>query len=276
VTTARQQALSRIEAEVARFEVSKPRVKIGSLSRMYFIPPEQEELARQLGHAFWFPTQRAYSVFAFAYAALFAIPSFTEEGVRRQPDRFTRKQLAQTIRSTSGFILDGFGYDRRADHPRDVFYSPSIVVRMVHGPHTGKARISNAAMAYFGYQLIRAAESFAPGSGGDGFEDLCRAHYDFFGSFFRMAGYPFARERASMEQFCEGVDRRLAGARFAHYWRNVLVAADELGVDITPEAIEAFLPQRSARHFSLARRARGSAGRLEEWGKDRQSSGDHG
>lgn len=261
MTTARQRALSRIDAIVADFEVSKPRVRIGQMSRMYFIAPEKEDLARQLGHEFWLPTQRTLSIFVHAYAALFGIPSFTDEGVRRQPDRFTRKRLAHTIRSTSGFILDGFGYDRRGDHPREVFYSPSPVVRMVHGPQTGKARISNAAMAYFAYQLIRAAERLAPASGKDGFDDLCRMHYDFFGDFFRLAGYPFAREREKMQQFCLEVDQRLAGARYAHYWRNVLIAADQLGLEVTPESIGAFLPERSAGIFSQARRAGASSQR---------------
>ena len=246
----RQQAASRIDAIVERFEVRKPRVTLGQMSAMYFIPPEKEGLARELGHEFWLPSKRAYSIFVYAYAALFGVPNFTAEAVRRQSDRFSRQRLTQTIRSTSGFVLDGFGYDRRWDRPREVLYSPSIVIRSVHGPGPSKARISNAAMAYFGYQLIRAAELLAPASGSQGFEDRCRVHYDFVGDFFRLAGYPFSADRQAMAQFSHEVDECLAGGRFSAYWHNLLIAQDQLELGITPASIEAFLPERTARFFS--------------------------
>ena len=126
----------------------------------FFLDEKYDALSRRLGDLFWLPVSHAYVVFCYAYSALFGIPDFTREALMRQPDRFSQKRLALTIRSTSGFVLDGFGYDRRTDRYRKDIYWPGPVIRSVHveSPRHNKARISNPAMAYFGYHLIRAAE----------------------------------------------------------------------------------------------------------------------
>ena len=126
----------------------------------FFLDAKYDALSRRLGEVFWLPVSHAYVVFCYAYSALFGIPDFTREALMRQPDRFSQKRLALTIRSTSGFVLDGFGYDRRTDRYRKDIYWPGPVIRSVHveSPRHNKARISNPAMAYFGYHLIRAAE----------------------------------------------------------------------------------------------------------------------
>ena len=101
---------------------------------------------------FWLPVSHAYLVFCYAYSALFGIPDFTREALMRQPDRFSQKRLALTIRSTSGFVLDGFGYDRRygSVSPR-IFIGPVRVIRSVHveSARHNKARISNPGNGVF-------------------------------------------------------------------------------------------------------------------------------
>ena len=108
----------------------------------FFLDEKYDALSRRLGDLFWLPVSHAYVVFCYAYSALFGISDFTREALMRQPDRFSQKRLALTIRSTSGFILDGFGYDRRTDRYRKDIYWPGPVIRTVHvaSPRHNKAR----------------------------------------------------------------------------------------------------------------------------------------
>ena len=172
----------------------------------------------------------------------------------RQPDRFSQKRLALTIRSTSGFVLDGFGYDRRTDRYRKDIYWPGPVIRSVHveSPRHNKARISNPAMAYFGYHLIRAAEWLSVHRKDADFSRERRRHYDFVGDFFRTADYPFPVDRGEAREFSRQVDEMLAGDDCADCWENLCHAARELGVDLNLEDLASFLPRRTGTFFRQA------------------------
>ncbi len=151
-------ALERISKLIFGSETTRPRVRLPHTSPIFFVDPTHGDRARSAGRRFWLPAQRAYSIFVCAYTALFAIPSFTDEALARQPDRFSRKKLPLTIRSTSSFILDAFGYDRQAEREREILYSPSPGFSSNHRETKTKSRILGPAMAYFGVQLILGAE----------------------------------------------------------------------------------------------------------------------
>ena len=98
----------------------------------FFVSENRVSVARELGNIFWLPAHRAHTIFLFAYSALFAIPSFTREAQERAPDRFSRNRLALTVRTTSSFILDAFGYDLRMNRPRELLYGPAPVIKRAH------------------------------------------------------------------------------------------------------------------------------------------------
>ena len=244
-------AFSGISRLVDSFETEKPSKNDGPAPDLFFLEAEREAFAREMGDLFWLPMPRAYAVFCYAYSALFGIPAFTREAVARQNDRFSLKRLPLTIRSTSGFILDGFGYNRRSERPRKEIYLPGQVIRSVHASHAGngKMRISNPAMAYFGYHLIRASEQLAEPSTRDNFDKQCQQHYDYVGDFFRTGGYPFPRERPLADDFSTQTDQILAGSTYADYWHNITHAAHELGITLNLEHLANFLPKRTSELF---------------------------
>lgn len=244
-------ALTTITNLVNAFETDKPQIKEADSPDLYFLASERDTFARQMGDIFWLPTNRAYTAFCYAYSALFGIPAFTAEAVARQEDRFSHKRLPLTIRSTSGFILDGFGYNRRTERSRKEIYWPGPVIRSVHGnnPKQNKMRISNPAMAYFGYHLIRATEQLTDASAHDHFDKLREQHYDYVGSFFRTGGYPFPHNRTQADDFSTQVDDTLAGDTYAEYWHNIIHAAKELDAQLDVEHLANFLPKRSSKYF---------------------------
>lgn len=245
------EALKNIHNLVDTFAVTKPRVDRAESPDLFFLDAKHESVARQLGHIFWRPLSRTYTIFCYAYSALFAIPAFTEEAVNRQHDRFSQKRLPLTIRSTSGFILDGFGYNRRTERERKEIYWPGPVIRTVHGnnPKQNKQRISNPAMAYFGYHLIRATEAFARPNDHDHFDKWRQQHYDYVGDFFRTGGYPFPTTRKEADAFATQTDQFLSGDTYAAYWHNICHAAQELGVTLDLEHLANFLPTHSSKRF---------------------------
>jgi hypothetical protein len=232
-------ALKRIEEIVASFDSERTRIRLPDTSRVYFVDPELGDRAKSAGENFWLPVARTYSIFVCAYTALFAIPGFTDEALAIQPDRFSQKRLPLTIRSTSSFILDAFGYDRRTDRPRDILYSPGPVISSNHRETAHKARISDAAMAYFGIQLLRIAEREATAD-----EVEKQWHYDYMADFFRSGGYGFPmREEAN--SFIEAVDSELSGDEHTDLWRNGLEAARVLETGQTIDDIANSLPKKS-------------------------------
>ena len=250
-----QGAIECINAMVAAFRDEEAGSESTALDRMRlevkrvhtaFVLGEQADLARQLGPVFWLPVERANEIFLHAYSALFCIPSFTLEALARQPDRFSIRRLPNTIRTTSAFILDAFGYDRRTERSRDEMYWPSPTIRMAHAERDEKARISDAAMAYFALQLLRAAEFLSPDRAAAGFPYLCDQHFGFFGEFLRRADYPFSQERQLMETFASQVDELLAGSDCAELLTNVLAVAPSMGVELTASSLQEFLPTSSA------------------------------
>jgi hypothetical protein len=238
--------LSRIHLLVDAFDRSAEQ---GRSDAPYFLEPDREAFARALGSRFWLPLPRAYAIFCYAYSALFGIPAFTQEALSRQSDRFSRKRLPLTIRTTSGFILDAFGYNPRNNRARVPIYLPGPVIRSVHGQSEGKQRISNAAMAYFGHHLIRAAECLSETPLDVGFDNQRRDHYDYVGDFFRSANYPFPPDMIQGEAFSTRVDQELAGDACCDCWNNVPLAAEELGTPLDLSHLAEFLPERSRAHF---------------------------
>ena len=197
----------RVQQLVEGFETEREKIRLPDTSRVYFVDPEQEDQAQSAGKSFWLPVTRAYGIFVCAYSALFAIPAFTNEALARQPDRFSFKRLPLTIRSTSSFILDAFGYDRRTERERKVLYSPGPVISSNDKETADKARISNAAMAYFGAQLLLTAERWS-----DVGSEEKNWHFEYVSSFFRSGGYGFPA-RDTVAGFIQGVDEDLADAR---------------------------------------------------------------
>ena len=111
-------AIERLNKWVEGFRAEETRAHASALDGMRlkvkkahtaFVEGEWADRAKELGLSLWLPPQRAYSVFLYAYSALFCIPSFTLEALRRDPVRFDRERLPHTVRTTSGFILDAFG-----------------------------------------------------------------------------------------------------------------------------------------------------------------------
>lgn len=244
-------ALTHINRLVDSFNITKSSDQDDQAPALYFLEADKEAFARKMGDIFWLPMPRAYKIFCYAYSALFGIPAFTSEAVSRQEDRFSYKRLPLTIRSTSGFILDGFGYNRRTERHRKEIYLPGPVIRSVHGNNAkqNKMRISNPAMAYFGYHLIRAATCFTTPTKHDNFDNLCQQHYDYVGSFFRTGGYPFPPKHKQADDFSTQTDQTLAGNTYAEYWHNIIHAAQELGTTLDLEHLANFLPKRTSAFF---------------------------
>jgi hypothetical protein len=209
-------ALERIRERVAAFDASRHKIRHPDTNRVFFVD---------------------------AYSALFAIHPFTNEALARQPDRFSLNRLPLTIRNTSSFILDAFGYDRRTERERKILYSPTPAISSNHGETQSKARITDPAMAYFGINLIRLAERETEAS-----EEDREWHFDYLSGFFRNAGYAFP-DRTEAEGFIHEVDRCLAGDVHANLWSNSLHAASTLGAEMSPEYIAAALPEKSGQLF---------------------------
>lgn len=239
----RRDIMDRIHEIVLDWPTGRPKVKLPDTSRVYFVDPASEARARQAGHTFWLPVERAYAIFVCAYAALFAIPVLVEEALARQPDRFSPKRLPLTIRSTSSFILDAFGYDRRTDRDRSVLYSPGPVISSNHAETGAKARISDPAMAYFGLHLIREAEARAEAASAD-----INWHFDYVADFFRTGGYRFP-DRAQADRFIQVVDDGLSSNKHSDLWLNAVCAARELETRQKPVDIAASLPVKSRALF---------------------------
>jgi hypothetical protein len=237
------QALDRITRRVAAFDASRQKIRLPDTSRVFFVEASQDRRARTSGEQFWLPLEKTYRIFVCAYSALFAIPAFTNEALARQHDRFSLKRLPLTIRNTSSFILDAFGYDRRTERARKILYSPTPSISSNHRETGFKARITDPAMAYFGVNLIRLAERDAVASD----EDIAW-HFDYLAGFFRNAGYAFP-DRTEAKGFMHEVDRNLPGDEHKELWSNSLHAATTLGVELGPEDIAASLPERSGQLF---------------------------
>jgi hypothetical protein len=107
-------------------------------------------------------------------------------------------------------------------------------------------------MAYFAYHLILATERLSPRRDAPDFDLWRSQHYDYFGAFFRSAGYPLVYNRAEAEALCIEVDRLLAGDTFAEYWHNIFYAAEVMNLKVAREALIGFLPPKSSRLFAKA------------------------
>ena len=241
-----KKSLEEITNLVAGFDAARPKIRLQDTQRIFFVDADQDEAARRMGATFWKPLERANATFVCAYIALFAIAPFTDEALARQPDRFSLKRLPLTIRNTSSFILDAFGFDRRTGRERKILYSPSPAISSNHSENREKARISDPAMAYFGANLIRMAERNVEASEKERLE-----HHDYLAAFFRNAGYAFP-DREESEAFIDRVDQKLTSDKHSELWHNGLQAASVLETQLTADDIQAALPLRSGELFRQA------------------------
>jgi hypothetical protein len=239
MTDGEREGLERIRATVGGFP--RPDIDANGPPRTFFIDPAMEPLARRWARTFWLPVERTNQHFLYAYSALFGIPTFVQEAVDRQPDRFSEKRLPLTIRSTASFILDAFGFDRRTGRERNVLYDPGPAIRHVHARGEGKNRISDPAMAYFVAQLLTGAERNQTAEVG---------HFDYVSAFLRTAGYTFPESRVALTEYILDVDRTLAGDTFRDLWTNIQQTAVSLGVDLDTKDLAEFLPHHTSGHFT--------------------------
>jgi hypothetical protein len=243
-----QEHEARIRSLANGFETSAAEV-----GTRYFVPEEKVQMARQLGAHFWLPTEHAYTIFLYAYTALFAIPSFTREALARHPDRFSKSRLAFTIRTTASFILDAFGYDPRMERPRADLYWPAPVIKRAHSEQGEKQRISNAAMAYFAFNLISASELLSKVGSDPKFGTWCEYQFEYVGEFLRTAGYPFPLTRGDAFDFATEVDAYLSDNQYEALWEGIPDAAEQLGVDLNVNHLQGFLMPGSANLFHSRR-----------------------
>ena len=240
------EAIEEITNYVASFDNRRSKVRLPDTQRIFFVDEAQDETARVLGSTFWMPLERANATFVCSYMALFGIAPFTDEALARQPDRFSHKRLPLTIRNTSSFVLDAFGYDRRTGRERKVLYSPTPAISSNHSKNRGKKRITDPAMAYFGANLIRISER-----GVEATEETREAHHNYLAAFFRNAGYAFP-DKSEAGTFVEMVDSLLASDTHADLWKNGLHSGKVLETNLSPTDIAAALPPRTSILFRQA------------------------
>ncbi len=128
-------ALERISTLVSGFEMTATEERFSDADRTVFIDPAKGDRARAAGQSFWLPVKRTYSIFVCAYSAMFAIPSFTDEALARQPDRFS----GMAARATP----------LRVGRPCNSVYKSvqSPCQRAGHGRPAGKCQLRHAAPA---------------------------------------------------------------------------------------------------------------------------------
>ena len=239
-----QEHEARIRRLVDGFETSETEDGIP-----YFVPEDKVQMARRLGAHFWLPTAHAYTIFLYAYSALFGIPSFTREALERHPDRFSRSRLPLTIKTTASFILDAFGYDRRMERSRADLYWPAPVIKRAHGEQGEKKSISNAAMAYFAFSLISASETLSTVGSDPEFGTWCEWQFEYVGDFLRTAGYRFPRTRSDATDFAAEVDVYLSGDHYEELWEGLSDTSLQLGVELNLKHLQDFLMPGSAKLF---------------------------
>jgi hypothetical protein len=240
------EAIEEINSYVASFDNRRSKVRLPETERIFFVDEAQHETARAMGSTFWMPLERANATFVCSYIALFGIAPFTDEALARQPDRFSHKRLPLTIRNTSSFVLDAFGYDRRTGRERKVLYSPTPAISSNHNENRGKKRITDPAMAYFGANLIRISERSVEAT-----KEMREAHHNYLATFFRNAGYAFPN-RSEAGPFIERVDSLLASDSHIDLWKNGLHSRKVLETNLSATDITAALPPRTSHLFRQA------------------------
>ncbi|MFA0753594.1 MAG: hypothetical protein IMHGJWDQ_001372, partial [Candidatus Fervidibacter sp.] len=105
-----------------------------------------------------------------------------------------------------------------------------------------KPRISDLAMAFFAFHIIRAAEFGAQKRGVDDAR-LFDEHFRYLANLIRRSGYRFSDDRSRMETLCQQVDALLVREHPEGHacWRNLLTVSAQMGLTVSPESISNFL-----------------------------------
>lgn len=216
-------------------------------------PPEVDETTkerlREIGITLWRSPRHAQTVMAHAYAALFSVPEFVAEAHRRQPGRFSSPILQQAIQNTASNLWQAFWLDFDESGkpvPRN-FVPLTGVLHVLHGERPiptapPKPRISDLAMAFFAFHIIRAAEFGAQKRGVDDAR-LFDEHFRYLANLIRRSGYRFSDDRSRMETLCQQVDALLVREHPEGHacWRNLLTVSAQMGLTVSPESISNFL-----------------------------------
>lgn len=216
-------------------------------------PPDlgetEKERLRQLGLTLWRSPLHAQSIMAHAYSALFCVPDFIAEAHRRQPGRFSSPILRHAIQNTASNMWQAFWFDFDRDDrpiPRDIVPLTGVL-RVLHGPQPittapPKPRISDLAMFFFAFNIIRAVEFMAVREGINE-PKLFAEHFNYIGELVRRSGYRFPTDRAKADWLSRKIDELLAkdDPEVRVCWRNLLNVAKELGLKVSRESIHAFL-----------------------------------
>lgn len=226
-------------------------------------PPEvsedEREGLRRVGLTLWRSRKHSQTIMLHAYAALFGIPAFVREAHQRQPGRFSTDILYHAVQNTASNMWQAFYFDfDDCDRPVPRSTTPLTgVLNVLHGPHPTpsiprRARISDLAMAFFVFQIIRAVEFLAERAGSAD-PVLFDLHYRHLARLVQRAGYRFPNDRERVEQLCATVDARLAGvdAETVTCWANLFKVAQRLGITLAPHQIAAFLLPCEREHFRL-------------------------
>ncbi|MCS7264969.1 MAG: hypothetical protein NZ805_09075 [Armatimonadetes bacterium] len=218
-------------------------------------PPDlsegEKERLRQLGLTLWRSPIHAQSIMAHAYSALFSVPEFIAEAHQRQPGRFSSPILRHAIQNTASNMWQAFWFDfDREGRPiaRDIVPLTGVL-RVLHGPQPiptmpPKRRISDLAMFFFAFNIIRAVEFMAICEGINE-PNLFAEHFNYVGELVRRSGYRFPKEREKAEQLSRKVDDLLARnhPEVIMCWRNLLNMASEMRLKVSKESIYDFLAE---------------------------------
>lgn len=238
-------ALTQLEEAVLEFEG-------GEFEGPPDLSEREKEQLRRVGLTLWRSPIHAQSIMAYAYSALFSIPDFIAEAHRRQPGRFSSPILRYAIQNTASNMWQAFWFDFDREGrpiPRDIVPLTGVL-KVLHGPQTiptapFKPRISDLAMFFFAFNIIRAVEFMAVC---DGINEpkLFAEHFNYIGELIRRSSYRFPKEKAKAEWLSSKVDELLVRdhPEVKACWRNLLNVAKEMGLKVSRENIYAFLSER--------------------------------
>lgn len=255
-----EESFQRLQQWVASFEG-------GTFEGPPPLSDDEREKVRRVGLVLWHSRQHSQKIMLHAYSALFGIPAFIREAHRRQPGRFSTDILFHAVQNTASNMWQAFYFDFD-EHDRAIPRTTTPltgVLNVLHGPHPipntpPRPRISDLAMAFFAFQIIRAVEHLARQRGIHD-EALFEHHYRHLASLVQRAGYRFPNDRRQAEALALEVDAQLAkdDPECVACWRNLLQVAQRLGIPLSAEQLASFLLPHERRYFEAAMLARSSS-----------------
>lgn len=218
-------------------------------------PPDlsdgEKEQLRHIGLILWRSPIHAQSVMAHAYSALFSVPEFVAEAHRRQPGRFSSPILRHAIQNTASNMWQAFWFDFDKEGrpvPRDIVPLTGVL-RVLHGSQPipnapPKQRISDLAMFFFAFNIVRAVEFMAVCEGVNE-PEIFNEHFNYIGQLIRRSGYRFPKERVKADWLSSEIDCSLVRdhPEVKACWKNLLNVAGEMGLKVSRESIFAFLSE---------------------------------